>query len=238
MDELVNQAAKARYMFGGQGRVALVARMPIGIWTASAAQHSQSFESWFAHVPGLVVAAPATPADNAGLLAAAIACGDPVVYMEHKELWASEGEVRDDERVPLGRARVARAGSDLTLVTWSRALLWSLEAAEVAAKRGVSVEVVDLRTIWPWDRELVLASCARTGRLLVVHESVQAAGFGAEVAATVAEALGIPVARLAGPRIPVGYAASLEAEARLAPEPILARLLAFVEAPERRRSAA
>jgi pyruvate dehydrogenase E1 component beta subunit len=238
MDELVNQAAKARYMFGGQGRVPLVARLPIGIWTASAAQHSQSFESWFAHVPGLVVAAPATPADNAGLLAAAIACGDPVVYMEHKELWASEGEVRDDERVPLGRARVARAGNDLTLVTWSRALLWSLEAAEAAAKRGVSVEVIDLRTIWPWDREMVLASCARTGRLLVAHESIQAAGFGAEVAATVAEALAIPVARLGGPRIPVGYAASLEAEARLSPERILARLLAFMEAPERRRSAA
>jgi pyruvate dehydrogenase E1 component beta subunit len=238
MDELVNQAAKARYMFGGQGRVPLVARLPIGIWTASAAQHSQSFEAWFVHVPGLVVVAPATPADNAGLLAAAIDCGDPVVYMEHKELWSTEGEVRDGELVPLGRARIARHGSDVTLVTWSRALAWSLEAAEAAARRGLSVEVIDLRTLWPWDREAVLASCARTRRLLVVHESIQAAGFGAEVAATVAEALGIPVARLGAPRIPVGYAAPLEAEARLSPARILARLTSLLEAPGREKSAA
>ena len=215
MDELVNQAAKNRYMFGGQGRVPLVARMPIGLWSASAAQHSQSLEAWFAHIPGLVVACPATPQDNHGLLAAALDCGDPVAYLEHKELWGMEGEVDTGAPVPLGRARIARAGSDLTLVTWSRTLHESLVAAGTLAGEGIEAEVIDLRTLWPWDREAVLASCAKTGRLLVAHEAVQAAGFGAEVAASVAEAIGCPVRRLGAPRIPVGYAPTLEREARV-----------------------
>jgi pyruvate dehydrogenase E1 component beta subunit len=215
MDELVNQAAKNRYMFGGQGRVPLIARMPIGIWTASAAQHSQSLEAWFAHLPGVVVACPGTPQDNHGLLTSALACGDPVVYLEHKELWGVKGEVDVALTVPLGRARIALPGHDLTLVTWSRSLRESLKAADELARDGIDTEVIDLRTLWPWDREAVLASAARTGRLLVVHEAVQVAGFGAEVAATVAEALGCPVKRLGAPRIPVGYAPTLEAEARV-----------------------
>jgi pyruvate dehydrogenase E1 component beta subunit len=215
MDELVNQAAKNRYMFGGQGRVPLVARMPIGIWTASAAQHSQSLEAWFAHLPGLVVVCPATPQDNHGLLTSALACGDPVVYLEHKELWSVQGEVDRAAEVPLGVARIARPGRDLTLVTWSRMLREALVAAEQLHGAGIEVEVIDLRTLWPWDRAGVLASVARTGRLLVAHEAVQVAGFGAEVAATVAEELGCPVRRLGAPRIPVGYAPTLEAEARI-----------------------
>jgi pyruvate dehydrogenase E1 component beta subunit len=215
MDELVNQAAKNRYMFGGQGRVPLVARMPIGLWSASAAQHSQSLEAWFAHIPGLVVVCPATPQDNHSLLAAALACGDPVAYLEHKELWGLEGEVDTAADLPLGKARVARHGRDLTLVTWSRTLHESLAAAATLAGEGIEVEVIDLRTLWPWDREAVLASCAKTGRLLVAHEAVQAAGFGAEIAATVAEAIGCPVKRLGAPRIPVGYAPTLEAVARI-----------------------
>ncbi|MDP1952808.1 MAG: transketolase C-terminal domain-containing protein, partial [Betaproteobacteria bacterium] len=178
IDEIVNQAAKNRYMFGGQGRVPLVARLPIGIWSGSAAQHSQSLETWFAHIPGLVVVAPATPADNYGLLAASIACDDPVIYMEHKELWGLQGEVEVQPAIALGKAHLARAGTDLTLVSWSGMLNTALTAAEDAAGQGVSVEVIDLRTIWPWDRELVLESAARTGRLLVAHEAVQAAGFG------------------------------------------------------------
>jgi len=222
MDEIVNQAAKNRFMFGGQGRVPMVIRMPGGIWSASAAQHSQSLEAWFAHVPGLVVVAPATAQDNHGLLRAAIDCGDPVAYFEHKELWAETGEVLTAQPVPLGRARIARDGRDLTVVAWSKAVHWALEAARLLEPEDVQAEVIDLRTLWPWDRDAVLSSAARTGRLLVVHEAVQVAGFGAEIVATAAEAGIARVARLGAPRAPVGYAPVLEAQARLSPERIVA----------------
>jgi pyruvate dehydrogenase E1 component beta subunit len=222
MDEIVNQAAKARYMFGGQGRVPLVARMPVGLWSGSAAQHSQSLEAWFAHVPGLVVAAPATPQDNFSLLAAALECGDPVVYLEHKELWGLQGDV-SARKALLGKAQIVRQGSDVTLVTWSRTLHTALEM-----QTDLSVEIVDLRTLWPWDRETVLASAAKTGRLLVAHEAVQAGGFGAEIAATVAEELGVPVKRLGAPRIPVGYSKPLEDEARVSGRAIVAALKQLV----------
>jgi pyruvate dehydrogenase E1 component beta subunit len=223
MDEIVNQAAKNRFMFGGQGRVPAVIRMPIGIWSSSAAQHSQSLEAWFAHMPGLVVVAPATPQDNYSMLRSAIDCGDPVAYFEHKELWADAGPVDLAVTVPLGRANVARAGNDLTIVTWSKALQWSLAAAHTLAAEGVSAEVIDLRTLWPWDRDTVLASAARTGRVLVVHEAVQVAGFGAEIAAVLAEDSGARVARLGGARVPVGYSPTLEAQARLTPQAIVER---------------
>jgi acetoin:2,6-dichlorophenolindophenol oxidoreductase subunit beta len=218
MDEIVNQAAKARFMFGGQGKVPLVARMPIGLWSGSAAQHSQSLEAWFAHVPGLVVVTPSTPQDNYSLLRAAIECGDPVIYMEHKELWGLQSEVTHAPD-QLGRARVVREGKDLTVVTWSRTVHAALEAA---AKH--SAELIDLRTLWPWDRETVFASVKKTGRLLVVHEAVQAAGLGAEIAATVAEELGVPVQRLGAPRIPVGYSIALENEARVTADRIAAAI--------------
>ena len=224
MDEIVNQAAKARFMFGGQGRVPLIARLPIGIWSGSAAQHSQSLEAWFAHIPGLVVVAPSSPQDNFSLLSASIACGDPVIYMEHKELWGSEGEVAEDDRDRLGKARILQNGSDVTLVTWSRTVLAAHEAALRAQAEGISVELIDLRTIWPWDRDTVLAAAARTRRLVVAHEAVRTAGFGAEVAATVAEELGIPVRRVGGARIPVGYSLPLENEARVGSEEILQAL--------------
>jgi pyruvate dehydrogenase E1 component beta subunit len=208
MDEIVNQAAKNRFMFGGQGRVPLVARLPIGIWSASAAQHSQS-------LPGLVVVTPGTPQDNFSLLQAALACGDPVIYLEHKELWGQSAVVDTAQAVPLGRANTLRTGSDLTLVTWSRGIEPSLQALDRPELQGVSVEVIDLRTLWPWDQQAVFESAARTGRLLVVHEAVQVAGFGAEVAAAAAEATGCRIARLGAPRIPVGYAQVLEDESRL-----------------------
>ena len=227
IDEIVNQAAKNRFMFGGQGRVPLVMRLPIGIWSASAAQHSQSLEAWFAHIPGLVVVTPATPQDNHGLLRAALASGDPVVYMEHKELWATQAEVDTSEHIELGRARIARADTDLTIVSWSRGVQPSLDAAQVLGDAGISAEVIDLRTLWPWDRDAVLASAARTKRLLVVHEAVQVAGFGAEVAASVAEALNVPVKRLGAPRIPVGYAQPLENESRLTAAKIVATARGF-----------
>jgi pyruvate dehydrogenase E1 component beta subunit len=238
MDEVVNQAAKARYMFGGQGRVPLVARMPNGLWSASAAQHSQSLEAWFAHLPGVVVVTPSKPADNYALLHAAIASGDPVIYLEHKELWGLEGEVPDGFRARLGEAAVVRSGTDVTLVTWSRTIHPALEAAAAAAQAGVSVEVIDLRTIWPWDRDAVLASCAKTGRLLVAHEAIQAAGFGAEIAATAAEVLGVAVKRLGAPRIPVGYSKPLEDEARVGADRILAAITALADAGGRHGTAA
>jgi pyruvate dehydrogenase E1 component beta subunit len=215
MDELVNQAAKNRFMFGGQGRVPLVARMPGGIWDASAAQHSQSLEAWFAHLPGVVVVCPSTPQDNYSLLRAALQCGDPVVYIEHKTLWGARGPVDESLAVPLGKAARRRRGDALTLVSWGRQVQVCDAACDTLAAEGIEVDLIDLRTLWPWDREAVLASCGRTGRLLVVHEAVQAAGFGAEIAASAAEATGCRVARLGAPRIPVGYAPVLEAQSRV-----------------------
>lgn len=229
IDEIVNQAAKNRFMFGGQGRVGLVARLPIGIWSASAAQHSQSLEAWFAHIPGLVVVAPSTPQDNYGLLHAALASGDPVVYMEHKELWGTSGTVTPGQVEPLGKARVAREGSDVTIVSWSRQVVAAEQAADQLAGEGISAQVLDLRTIWPWDRDAVLASAARTGRVLVTHEAVQAAGFGAEVAATVAEHTGARVSRLGAPRIPVGYASVLEQESRIGADAVAQAVRALLQ---------
>jgi pyruvate dehydrogenase E1 component beta subunit len=227
VDELVNQAAKARFMFGGQARVPLVVRQPVGMWRSSAAQHSQSLEAWYVHIPGLVVVMPATPADNNGLLRSAIRCDDPVVYMEHKDCWGMTGEAPDDPEhmVPLGRARIAKAGKDVTVVSWSRTVHTALDAAAQAEKAGLSVEVIDLRTLWPWDKDAVLSSVAKTGRLVVAQEAVSVGGFGAEVAATVAEELGgklkAPVRRLGSPRAPISYSPPLEDLLRVTPEMIL-----------------
>ena len=225
-DEIVNQAAKARYMLGGQVRVPVVIRQPIGFREGMAAQHSQSTEAWWIHIPGLVVVAPATPADNHGLLKAAIRSDDPVVYMEHKELWTSTGDV-DEGAAPavLGKAAIRRAGSDLTLVTWSGQLGDCLLAADAAQADGLSIEVIDLRTLWPWDRDTVFDSVARTGRLLVAHQAVTVGGFGAEIVAEVTEhlfaALRCPPRRLGAPRTPVPYAQPLEALCRVAPARIV-----------------
>jgi pyruvate dehydrogenase E1 component beta subunit len=221
MDEIVNQAAKNRYMFGGQGRVPLVARMPIGIWSASAAQHSQSLEAWFAHMPGLVVVAPATPADNYGLLKSSMASDDPVIYMEHKELWGLQGEVDTAIEVPIGKGKKLAQGNDLTIVTWSRGVGVCQQALADGAFGKLKPDLIDLRSIWPWDKEMVFESAARTGRLLVVHEAIQVAGFGAEVAAATAEATACKVKRLGAPRIPVGYAQILENESRLSVEKVV-----------------
>ena len=233
-DEIVNQAAKIRYMFNGQARVPLVIRQPIGIQKGCAAQHSQSTEAWWVHVPGLVVVAPATPADNHGLLKAAIRSDDPVVYLEHKELWPTKGEVDlSREALILGRAERLTQGSDLTIVTWSKMRHVCLAAARALVERGTKAEVIDLRTLWPWDREMVLQSVRRSGRLLVVHEAVRVGGFGAEIAAEVGEVLWRelkgPVRRLGGPRSPVPYAESLENVFRITPEQVAAAALQMIE---------
>lgn len=236
VDEMVNQAAKARFMFGGQARVPMVIRQPSGMWRSSAAQHSQSLESWYTHIPGLVVAAPFTPADNKGLLKSAIRCDDPVIYLEHKDNWALEGDVPDDpgHLVPLGQARLAHAGDDLTLVTWSKMVGVAERTAKLALARGIGIEVIDLRTLWPWDQDMVFASVAKTKRLLVVHEAVQVGGFGAEIAATVAEnmahVLTAPIRRLGAPRAPISYAKPLEDLLRITPERILATAFSQIAA--------
>ncbi len=238
IDEIVNQAAKNRFMFGGQGRVPVVMRMPIGVWTGSAAQHSQSLESWFVHVPGLVVVAPATPLDNHVLLRAALRSGDPVVYLEHKELWASQQEVTGwPEQVSdaeLGAAKVRREGSDITLVAWSRALTQCLEAADTLNAQGVSAEVIDLRTLWPWDKGRVMRSVEKTGRLLVVHEAVQVAGLGAEIVATLAAhatTRSKALHRMGAPRVPVAYSPALEPLARLHSQAIVKRVNEIIQSP-------
>jgi pyruvate dehydrogenase E1 component beta subunit len=221
MDEIVNQAAKNRYMFGGQGRVPLVMRMPIGLWASGAAQHSQSLEAWFAHMPGLVVLCPATPQDNHDMLEQALQGEDPVIYMEHKELWGLSGPVDPAAALPPGKARFVRRGKDLTIVAWSSSVHLVTQAAAMLDADGVSASVIDLRSLWPWDKDAVFADCARTGRLLVVQEAVQAVGFGAEVAASVAEAIGCRIARLGAPRIQAGYAPQLEGVVRLRPEQVV-----------------
>jgi acetoin:2,6-dichlorophenolindophenol oxidoreductase subunit beta len=208
VDELVNQAAKARYMFGGQARAPLVVRMPHGIFRNSAAQHSQSLEAWYVHVPGLVVLAPATPADAQGLLVSAIRSNDPVVFFEPRAFWSDEGEVPDGyPPVPIGKARIARPGRDVTVVAWSASVNPALKAAERAAAEGVEAEVIDLRSLWPWDQEAVVASVARTERLVIAQEGVVVGGFGAEIVATIAELLGDRVGRavrrVGAPRVPV-----------------------------------
>jgi pyruvate dehydrogenase E1 component beta subunit len=211
-EEIVNQAAKIRYLSNGQARVPVVIR------------HGQSMEAWWVHVPGLVVVAPATPADNHGLLKAAIRCDDPVVYLEHKELWNIRGEVDPEREALLGRAQRLSDGKDLTIVTWSKMRHVCVSAAQQLLEQGVGAEVIDLRTLWPWDHEMVLQSVRSTGRLLVVHEAVRVAGFGAEIAAEVGEALWRelkgPVRRLGGPRSPVPYAEPLENVFRISPQQV------------------
>ena len=235
-DELVNQAAKARYMFGGQARVPMVVRQPMGMWRSSAAQHSQSLENWWVHIPGLVVVAPATPADNKALLQAAIRCDDPVVYLEHKDLWGLTGDVsgRRAANVEIGAARIARAGNDVTVVSWSRMVGVAEAAAEDLASRGIGAEVIDLRSLWPWDRKTVAASVEKTGRLLIVQEAVQVGGFGAEIAAMAAEhlapSLRAPIRRLGAPRIPIPYSRPLEAACRVTADDIAAAVAAMTGA--------
>ena len=218
MDMLVNQAAKFRFMLGGKPSVPLVVRGPQGGGIRLAAQHSQSLEAWFTHVPGLVVAAPSTPYDAKGLLVAAIRDDNPVVFLEQKLLYlGGTGPVPEElYAIPLGKADIKRAGTDVTVVATSAMVPRALSAATVLARDGISVEVVDPRTLQPLDEETILASVRKTNRLLIVHEAWVRGGFGAEVAAMVVDKafdyLDAPVARLGAPHTPMPYNDRLELE--------------------------
>jgi len=215
MDQVVNQAAKYRFMSGGEGRVPMVIRTQGGAGNSLAGQHSQSLEALYYHVPGLKVVMPSTPRDAKGLLKAAIRDDDPVVFIEHKLLYMTEGDVPDEEYViPLGLADVKRPGSDVTLVSWSHMVLKSLQAAEELAEEGISAEVIDLRTLVPMDTTCVLDSVRRTGRLVIAQEAIKRGGVGSDIAAIVAEqafdALRAPIVRVAGLNTTIPFNLALE----------------------------
>jgi acetoin:2,6-dichlorophenolindophenol oxidoreductase subunit beta len=215
MDALVNQAAKARFMFGGQVSVPMVVRMPHGGGINAGPQHSQCLEAWLAHVPGLKVVCPSTIADAYALTRAAIDDDDPVVVIENKALYANKGDLPEPPPpVEIGKARIARAGNDVTIVTYGAMVPASLAAAEMLAKEGVDAEVLDLRSLQPWDEATVLASLARTHRLVVCHEAVEAFGVGAEIVARLADVgfdeLDGPLVRVGAPFMPPPFAKSLE----------------------------
>jgi 2-oxoisovalerate dehydrogenase E1 component len=232
-NQIVNNLAKTHYRWGAA--VPVVVRTPVGGGVGAGPFHSQNVEAWFTHVAGLKVVAPATPYDAKGLLLAALEDGNPVLYLEHKLLYRSaRGPVPPGRyAVPIGRAQVARAGTDATVVTYGAGVAWALEAAERLAGDGRSVEVIDLRTLLPWDRETVLASVRRTGRVLVLHEAPLTGGFGGEVAATIGadafEWLDAPVGRLGGLDLPVPFSRALEEVYSPRPRllPALRELLAY-----------
>ena len=215
MDMIVNQAAKTHYMTGGRLTAPVTIRLVTGTAGATAAQHSQSLEAWFTHTPGLKCVAPSTPADAKALLKTAIRDPDPVCLFEHKLLYNRRGEVADEvEPLPLGRGRVVREGSDVTVVSYLKTLHDALQAAETLAAEGVSVEVFDPRSLVPFDREGLRDSLEKTGRLLIAHEAPQRGGFGAEIAAIAAgelfDLLRAPVVRVCGTNTPMPYAPELE----------------------------
>jgi pyruvate dehydrogenase E1 component beta subunit len=217
MDQIVNQAAKLRYMFGGKGTVPIVVRAAQGTGVKLAAQHSQSLEAWFAHIPGLIVVCPSTPADAKGLLLASIRNPNPVIFLEHKMLYFVKGDVPDGEGLDrIGVAARRREGTDVTLCSYSLMTHRCLEAADLLGQRGVSCEVIDLRTIRPWDKAALLDSVRKTHRLAVVHEAVRSFGAGAEIAATVMDEafdeLDAPVIRVAAHDIPMPFNDALERE--------------------------
>ena len=215
-DQIINQAAKIHYMFAGKTKVPMVIRMPQGAGTGAAAQHSQTLEALYAHIPGLRVVVPSTPFDAKGLLKASIRNNDPVIFLENKLLYKSEGVVPEEEYlIPLGKAEVKREGTDVTVVTWGRTVPMCLNVADRFLKEGKSAEIVDLRTLAPLDTETVFSSVKKTGRLVVVHEASKTGGFGGEVIARVCESdvfscLKAPVKRVAAEDCPVPFSPVLE----------------------------
>lgn len=216
MEQLVLQAAKVRFMFGGKASVPMVLRMPGGSGTGAAAQHSESLENWFVHVPGLKVVMPSSAYEAKGLLLAAIDDNNPVIFVEHKLLYKTKGDVPEDPyRIPLGQTRVVREGRDVSVVATSVMVSRALQAAEELAKEGLDLEVIDPRTLKPLDDAPIIESVKKTGRALVVHEAVEMGGFGGEIVARIAggeafDYLEAPVRRLAGLDIPIPYNRELE----------------------------
>jgi pyruvate dehydrogenase E1 component beta subunit len=216
MDQLINSAAKTTYMSGGQMRVSIVFRGPNGPAARVAAQHSQDYSAWYSHIPGLKVIAPSTAADAKGLLKAAIRDPNPVMFLENEILYGHSSPVPklDDYVLPIGRARVVRAGSDVTIVAWSMGMTYALKAADELAKQNINAEVIDLRTLKPMDSDTIIESVKKTGRLVTVEEGWKQSGVGAEIAARVMEQafdyLDAPVARVTGKDVPMPYAANLE----------------------------
>ncbi len=228
-DQIFNQAAKMRYMSGGRVKMPLLIRTQQGGGRGNGAQHSQCLETFFTHIPGLKVVLPATPYDAKGLLKSALREDNPVIFIEHKLLYSTKGEVPEGEYlIPLGKAEVKRSGNDVTLVSYSRTLLHSLEAAEQAAGEGISVEVIDLRCTVPLDLEAILASVRKTGRLIVAHEAHRSVGVGAEIASLVQEHafdyLDAPIVRVGAMDIPIPSSKPLEDVVLPGPAQILAAI--------------
>ena len=217
MDNIINQAAKTRYMFGGKGQVPVIFRCAAGSGVGSAAQHSQSLESWFTHIPGVKVVAPGTPADVKGLLKSAIRDNNPVIFLEYKAQYNMKGEVPTDPEftIPLGKGEIKKEGKDITIVTYGRMLERVMKAAEIAESEGISVEVVDPRTLIPLDKEIILNSVKKTGRVILVNDAHKTSGFIGEISAIISESdtfdyLDHPIVRLAGEDVPIPYNHALE----------------------------
>ena len=215
MDEIANQTAKIHYMFGAQAKVPMVIWAPDGGGLSAAAHHSQCLESWFVHTPGLKVVIPSEPADVKGLMKSAIREDDPVIFFQHKMLFAQKGPVPEGEfLIPLGKAERKRKGKDLTVITYSRMTYSSLDAAENLAQEGIEAEVIDVRTLKPLDFELIAESVKRTNHVLVVHEACRTGGFGAEIAARIGEELfddlDAPVLRIGAKDVPIPFSPVLE----------------------------
>lgn len=215
MDQIVSQAAKMRYMFGGGCKVPLVIRMPEGTGTQKGAQHSQCLESWFVHIPGLKVVIPSTPADVKGMLVSSIRDDNPVIFIEHEKLYNITGDVPEGEyTVPIGSADIKREGEDVTLLTYAYMTHVSLKAAQDLEAEGISVEVIDLRTLRPLDEKAILKSVKKTNRVVIVEEDVITMGMGAELAAIISEKgffdLDAPIIRVAGKDVPIPYSKELE----------------------------
>lgn len=220
MDELFNQMAKIRYMFGGQTTVPMVVRAPDGLASSAAAQHSQSIEAWFMNIPGIKVVAPSNPADAKGLLKSAIRDDNPVIYFENKILYKESGEVPEGEYLtPIGKAKVVKEGKDITIISYSIGMKDAYIVAEILEDKGIDAEIVDLRTLVPYDKETILESVKKTNRLAIIHEAVKQGGAGAEIAAFVAENaieyLDAPIMRFGAPFVPVPFSPPLEKAYRL-----------------------